>query len=123
MKKVLVIDDKEPLLMVLAETLQMLGFECLTASDGVTGIEMAKSNRPDLILCDLSLPLLDGFQVLAQIRQTESLSNIPFILCSGMNDGATRQKGLKAGADDVLGKPVSVADLMGALNRQLPAAA
>ena len=61
MKRVLVIDDDQSLLMMMAETLDMLGFQSLTALDGDTGVQLAIKHQPDLILCDLSMPSLDGF--------------------------------------------------------------
>ena len=123
MKKVLVIDDDETLTMVLVETLEMLGFETLTAADGATGIETAVTQAPDLILCDVSMPSMDGFETLQRIRETPSISKIPFVLCSGFSDQATRQKALKLGATDVVGKPVAVSDLLSMLNLHLKAAA
>src|SRR5438128_2517947 len=102
MKKVLVIDDDRSLVTMLVETLDLLGFQRLAALDGDTGIQMAIAHQPDLILCDLSMPALDGFGTVWQIRRTETIAQIPFILCSGFTDEATRQKAMKSGANDVI---------------------
>lgn len=123
MKKVLVIDDERALVGMLVEALDILGFEPLTALDGATGLEVAATQSPDLILCDLSMPTMDGFETLWHIRQTPATAKIPFILSSGFTDEATRQKALKLGANDVIGKPVSVANLLTILNQHLQEAA
>ena len=123
MNKVLVIDHDQTLVIRLAETLDMLGFESLVALDGPTGIQMAIAHNPDLILCDLSMPCMDGFETLSLLRQNEATAKIPFVLCSGFSDEATRQKAMKSGATAVIGKPVSVSDLLALLNQHLEEAA
>lgn len=123
MKRVLVIDDDRALAMMLVEALEMLGFQSLVAFDGATGIETAIAQKPDLILCDLNMPRMDGFQTVWQLRQTEATARIPLVLCSGYTDNATREKALKSGANGVIGKPVAIADLLALLNHHLQEAA
>jgi len=109
--------------MMLVEALEMLGFQSLVAFDGATGIETAIAQNPDLILCDLNMPRMDGFQTVWQLRHTDATARIPLVLCSGYNDNATREKALKSGATDVIGKPVPIADLLALLNQHLQEAA
>jgi CheY-like chemotaxis protein len=123
MKKILVIDDEENLLMMMVETLQILGFDALSAPDGARGIEMAIAQQPDLILCDLNMPAVDGLETLRTIRGTESTTHTPFVLLSGLADQATRQQAAKLGANDVMTKPFSTSELLSVLNLRLAKAA
>src|SRR5436190_18670090 len=81
--KVLVIDDTSEIRMVITESLKIYGFTTLAAEDGVSGIEMAQEHRPDLIICDINMPNIDGYGVLTAIRQNESTATTPFIFLSG----------------------------------------
>lgn len=123
MKRVLVIDDDQALAMMVVEAIEMLGFEPLYAFDGATGIELAVAKRPDLILCDVSMPRMDGFQTIWQLRQTEVTANIPSVLCSGYTDEGIRAKAIQSGATCVIGKPLSISDLCALLKQYLAEAA
>src|SRR5881275_610067 len=115
MKKILVIDDETALVTMLVEILEMLGYEAITASESREALQIAGLQKPDLILCDLSLPGVDGFGILDQIRQNPATAGIPFVLCSGYADDSTRKRAIASGAIDVLPKPVSIAGLTGLL--------
>ena len=123
MKRILIIEDEECLLMMMAETLQMLGYTALSAADGACGVQMAIAEQPDFIFCDLNMPGIDGIETLKMIRQTASTANIPFVLLSGFADPAIRRQAAKLGAADFLIKPLSSAELLSTLNSRMNKAA
>jgi pilus assembly protein CpaE len=111
--KVLVVDDDLNIQRVLVFTLKQEGFEVLVASDGSTGVEMARENQPDLILMDVAMPKLDGYAATQQIRAAEEAGKrVPIIMLTAEADVAERVKGLRAGADDDIVKPFHPLELM-----------
>jgi signal transduction histidine kinase len=91
----------------------------LTAGDGRTGIEIAKQEQPDLIICDINMPQLDGYGTLTALREEDSTATIPFIFLSGAADKLNMRRGMELGADDYLTKPFTHAELMAAVNTRL----
>ena len=118
-KKVLVIDDTQDIRFIISETLNMFGFHTLTAEDGVSGISMAQDNLPDLIICDINMPNLDGYGTLKAMREHEATAGIPFIFLSGATDKSDMRRGMELGADDYLTKPFTHKELMAAVNTRL----
>ncbi len=118
-KKVLVIDDSADILVVISEYLSMFGFTPYVAEDGRTGIQMAKQHHPDLIICDVTMPTMDGYETLTALRQDEATATIPFIFLSGAADKINMRKGMDLGADDYLTKPFTHKELMAAVNARL----
>jgi two-component system, sensor histidine kinase and response regulator len=118
-KKVLVIDDTQDIRFIISETLNLFGFHTLTAEDGVTGISMAQENLPDLIICDINMPNLDGYGTLKAMREHEATAGIPFIFLSGATDKSDMRRGMELGADDYLTKPFTHKELMAAVNTRL----
>lgn len=111
--KVLVVDDDLNIQRVLVFTLKQEGFEVLVASDGATGVEMAKEVQPDLILMDVAMPKLDGYAATQQIRAAEPAGRrVPIIMLTAEADVGERVKGLRAGADDDIVKPFHPLELM-----------
>jgi DNA-binding response OmpR family regulator len=119
MKKVLVIDDTPEIPMIIAESLNLYGFTTLAAEDGVTGIQIAREQVPDLIICDINMPKLDGYATLTAIRQDETTSTIPFIFLSGATEKISVRRGMEMGADDYLTKPFTHKELVSAVNTRL----
>lgn len=119
MKKVLVIDDQSEVLMIIGETLKYHGFVTLLAGDGESGIEMARRERPDLIICDVNMPNLDGYETLTRLRQDEATATTPFIFLSGAVERPSVRLGMELGADDYLTKPFLPSELMAAVNTRL----
>ncbi len=119
MKKVLVIDDTAEIRMIIEETLQMFGFDVVMAEDGESGIEMARQHLPDLIICDVHMPKLDGFGTLTGLRENESTATIPFIFLSGAVERPDVRRGMELGADDYLTKPFTTSELLAAVNARL----
>lgn len=117
--KVLAIDDSPEIRLIIGETLNLFGFTTLIAEDGSTGLEMAREVLPDLILCDINMPNLDGYGTLKAMREHEATASIPFIFLSGATDRVTVRKGMELGADDYLTKPFTPKELLAAVNTRL----
>ncbi|MCI0744081.1 MAG: response regulator [Verrucomicrobia subdivision 3 bacterium] len=118
-KKVLVIDDTQDIRMIIKESLNLYGFITLAAEDGATGIEMAQKHNPDLIICDINMPNMDGYATLTALRDSEATTTTPFIFLSGATDKINMRRGMELGADDYLTKPFTHKELMAAVNARL----
>jgi two-component system, sensor histidine kinase and response regulator len=119
MKKILVIDDSAEIREIIEQTLTCEGFRVLGAEDGVSGVELAKHELPDLILCDINMPNLDGFDTLALLRKEALTAAIPFIFLTGAAEKTYFRKGMELGADDFLNKPFNASELMAAVTARL----
>jgi len=111
MKKILIIDDEPDILESLAVMLSKQGLEALTASSGIEGIKKAQKEIPDIILLDVMMPEMDGFETCRKIKHTEQTKNVPVLLITALNDSESKVKGLDAGADDFISKPFNDAEL------------
>lgn len=109
-KKVLIVEDEPNIVDILSFNLSMEGYDTLEAYDGVTGLQLALEQNPDLILLDLMLPEMNGFDVCRKIR--ESGSSIPILMLTAREEEADKVLGLELGADDYITKPFSVRELM-----------
>jgi pilus assembly protein CpaE len=111
--KVLVVDDDLNIQRVLVFTLKQEGFEVVVASDGQSGVEMAREAQPDLILMDVAMPKLNGYAAIQQVRAAETAGKrVPIIMLTAEADVGERVKGLRAGADDDIVKPFHPLELM-----------
>lgn len=119
MATILIIEDEAPIRDNLRQLLQLEGYAVLEAADGISGVEAALASRPDLILCDILMPGVDGYGVLAELRGTPELTAIPFVFLTASASLEDRSQALKRGADDYLIKPVKIADLLAAIKQQL----
>ncbi len=119
MKKVLVVDDTEDIRMIIAETLNLYGFSTLSAGDGNSAIQIAEKQLPDLIICDVNMPNIDGYGTLTAIRQNAATATIPFIFLTGITDKLNMRRGMELGADDYLTKPFTHKELLAAVNTRL----
>lgn len=108
-QKILVVDDESSVSSLLAYNLRKVGYEPLVAADGRTALQMAKQARPDLILLDLMLPVLDGLEVCRQLRKT---GDVPIIMITARGEEIDRVVGLELGADDYVSKPFSIRELL-----------
>ena len=106
MTKILLVEDNEMNRDMLSRRLQRKGFEVLIAVDGEEGVSMAKSEKPDLVLMDMSLPKIDGWEATRQLRAEESTRELPVIALTAHAMAGDREKYLAAGFDDYLTKPI-----------------
>ena len=119
MVKILLIEDDELVRENVLELLDAEGFETYAAENGRMGTIMAQQKTPDLILCDVMMPELDGYGVLEQVRQNHQTTTIPFIFLTAKAAKGDFRSGMEKGADDYLTKPFTRAELLGAVNTQL----
>jgi CheY-like chemotaxis protein len=115
MKKVLVIDDMHALREEIMATLEFEGYDCQGAADGFAGLQLARTSAPDLILCDVMMPGLDGFATLERLRADPLTVGIPLVFLTAMADRESIERGLAMGAQDYLVKPLGAGRLLEAV--------
>ena len=116
MKKILLVEDNEMNRDMLSRRLVRNGFEVVMAVDGAQGIVMAQSERPDLILMDMSLPVVDGWEATRRVRTSEATSAIPIIALTAHAMSGDREKAIEAGCDDYDTKPIEMPRLLEKIN-------
>jgi CheY-like chemotaxis protein len=119
MRKLLVIDDHDAIRENISEILSLAGYAVLTAGNGKKGVEKALKDLPDLIICDIMMPELDGYGVLHLLRKNPSTENIPFIFLTAKTARGDFRKGMEMGADDYITKPFDDIDLLNAVEIRL----
>ena len=119
MKKILVIEDNFDVRENIVELLQLSGYTVLDAENGRIGVQKALLDHPDLILCDVMMPELDGFGVLHILEKTPQTANIPFIFLTAKTENSDRRKGMNLGADDYITKPYDELELLEAVEMRL----
>jgi len=119
MKSILVIDDNADIRSVIFATLAYAGYTVRQAGNGRDGVLMVLAERPDLILCDVQMPEMDGYRTLAAIRECPGTAAIPFILMSGSVGQAEFRQAMVCGADDYLTKPFTARELIKAVESRL----
>jgi DNA-binding NarL/FixJ family response regulator len=119
MKTILIIEDQAEMRENLVTILEMEGYEVLEAADGREGITIAKEDKPDLILCDVMMPHLDGHGVLRELRADRTITGTPFIFLTARGEKQDQRQGMNLGADDYLTKPVTASDLLTAVQARL----
>lgn len=119
MIKILVIEDEDAIRENLIDLLEISNFEALSADNGKTGLELATQLCPDLILCDVMMPEMDGYEVLAHLRSQPRTATIPFIFLSAKAARPDLRQGMNLGADDYLTKPYTPDEILGAIASRL----
>ncbi len=119
MAKILIIEDNLEVRENLAEILELSGYEVEQAADGKEGVNLAKNSNPDLILCDIMLPVLDGFGILQIVSRDSKLKNIPFIFLTAKTELVDMRKGMNLGADDYITKPFQKDELLSVVEMRL----
>ncbi len=119
MKRILIIDDEEWLREMMLLALRQRGFEVIEAENGERGIDLARKELPDLILCDVNMDKVDGYLTLSSLRSEPLTAAIPFILMTGLADQAGMRHGMELGADDYLPKPFTIEALYAAVDARL----
>jgi signal transduction histidine kinase len=118
-RKILVIDDEADFRQVIIRFLSKQGFTVVAAADGKSGVGLAAETLPDLIVCDLNMSGMGGYEVLAALRRDPKLADIPLIFLTGQSQPSQVRQGMSLGADDYLTKPVNLDDLLGAVKVRL----
>lgn len=119
MKKILVIEDNKDILENTAELLELSNYKVFKAANGKEGVEQALAQTPDLILCDIMMPELDGYGVLHMVQKHPDLQNVPFIFLTALTEKHDIRKGMSLGADDYISKPFDTTDLLNAIENRL----
>jgi two-component system cell cycle response regulator DivK len=119
--RILLVEDNHDNLTLIADFLQVLDYEVFFASDGAQGVQMARELHPDLILMDLSLPIMDGWSATRLLKADEKYSVIPIIALTAHAMKGDRERALAAGCDDYVTKPLNLMELAGKLTHWLAA--
>lgn len=120
MARILCIDDEAAIRRLIVEELRDAGHEPIEAADGETGLALIASQRPDLVLCDISMPKLDGYQVLERMRALgPDFRLMPFVYLSAMAEPRQVTAGKRLGADDYITKPIAFEELVATIERRL----
>jgi CheY-like chemotaxis protein len=119
MAKVLLVEDNEMNRDILSRRLSRRGYVVVFAMDGLQGVEMARSEKPDIILMDMSLPMMDGWEATRRIKSDDAMRNVPVIGLTAHAMSGDREKALKAGCDDYDTKPVELDRLIEKIERLL----
>src|SRR5919205_2757800 len=119
MKSILVIDDNKDIRENTAEILDLAGYKTITAENGKKGVEQALKEKPDVIVCDIMMPELDGYGVLHLLRKNPDAQNIPFIFLTAKTERSDFGKGMEMGADDYVTKPFEDIELLNAIDVRL----
>lgn len=119
MQTILVIDDTEDVRNLVSNVLANYGFTVREASSGKQGVEMLAQEKPDLVLCDVNMPAMTGYETLAAVRDSSDTASIPFILMTGLVSRDGFRRGMVCGADDYLVKPFTPAELIDAVMSRL----
>ena len=119
MNTILLIEDNPEIRENTAEILELANYNVITAENGKAGIEKAHADRPDLIICDIMMPVLDGYGVLHMLNKSEELSDIPFIFLTAKAERPDYRKGMEMGADDYVTKPFTEVELLNTIEQRL----
>ncbi len=119
MKKILVVEDMVDVRENIQEILEISGYQVVAAADGADGVDKALEERPDIILCDVMMPRLDGFTVLNILSKRPETSDIPFVFLTAKSEKEDFRKGMDLGADDYLTKPFTVEELLNVIETRL----
>jgi two-component system sensor histidine kinase/response regulator len=119
MQTILVIEDEEAVRANILELLEAEDFEALAAENGEIGVQLAQQHIPDLIICDVRMPGMDGYEVLKRVREDAATAAIPFIFLTAHSDKTDLRRGMELGADDYLTKPCTPTELLQAIAARL----
>lgn len=119
MKKILVIEDEASLRNEISDVLNFEGFEVVQADNGLDGEKMAKTHLPDVILCDIMMPGINGMELLSRLRSQDTTNRIPFIFMSALSERRHLRSGMELGADDYITKPFTIQEILKAIRTRL----
>jgi len=118
-KRILIVDDEPNIVLMLQARLQANGFECLTAEDGLSALELAKKEKPDLIILDLMLPKMDGYKVCGLLKKDARYAKIPIVMFTARAQDEDKNLGEEVGADAYIVKPFEPQVLLGKIQELL----
>ena len=118
--KILVVDDEPDVVMFIARTLNSEGFDVISAYDGISALDLAENESPDLIVLDIMMPMMSGYEVCEQLKGNPQTQNIPIVCVSSAHNPNARDRTLEVGAATLLLKPFSPAELVAQIKRHLP---
>ena len=118
-QKILVIDDEDDYRAMIRVTLKMIGYDVIEASNGLDGLAAARKHRPDLVLCDIKMPEMDGYTLLGRLKEDPECAAIPFVFLTGNAAKSDMRQGMQLGADDYLTKPFTSDELITAIKTRL----
>lgn len=119
--RILVVDDEPDVVSLVKRTLLAEGFEVLEAFDGIAALDLAAKERPDLVLLDIMMPMMSGYEVCEELKRDPDTQDIPVICLTSAHTPEARAQGFKAGADEVVTKPFLPAELVAQIRRRLDA--
>jgi len=119
MKKILLIEDNDDIRNNTAEILELSNYKVIVAENGKIGVEKAIEHTPDLIICDIMMPVLDGYGVLHAVHKNDAIKNTPFIFLTAKTERGDFRKGMELGADDYITKPFDGTELLNAVDSRL----
>lgn len=112
MANILIIEDEQIILENLKDLLEMYGYNCFTANNGADGLRLGRQILPDLILCDITLPGLNGFEIKTELNNNDTTATIPFVYLTARAEKSSQLQGLNLGAADFIIKPFKINDLV-----------
>src|SRR5881227_1670750 len=119
MKKILLIEDNDDIRDNTAEILELSNYKVIVAENGKVGVEKAIMHTPDLIICDIMMPVLDGYGVLHALQRNDALKHTPFIFLTAKTERGDFRKGMELGADDYITKPFDGTELLNTVDRRI----
>lgn len=119
-KRILVVDDEPDMLLAIKMRLEATGYQVLTATDGMEGLNMARREKPDLIILDIMLPKMNGYKVSRLLKFDEEYKHIPIVMLTALAGENDRTTGVQTGADAYITKPFETAQLLDTIRRFLP---
>ena len=120
--KILIVDDEPDVVLFIARTLKSEGFDVISAYDGISALDLAETESPDLMLLDIMMPMMSGYEVCEQLKSNPQTQHIPVVCVSSAHNPHARDRSRDAGAATLLLKPFSPAELVAQIKRHLPQA-
>ncbi|HEY0273914.1 MAG TPA: response regulator, partial [Chitinophaga sp.] len=119
MATILLIEDNDDIRENTAEILELANYKVFTAPDGKAGVQLALEQRPDLVICDITMPVLDGYGVLHLLHKNEAMQTMPFIFLTAKAERSDIRRGMELGADDYITKPFDATEPLNAIESRL----
>lgn len=119
MAKILVVDDEEHIVMILKDSLEFSGFQVVTAYNGMEALERVEQDHPDLVVLDIGMPKLDGWEVCRRLKSDEKTKDVPIIILTAYAQASDQRKGAQLGADRFVTKPCDLTYLVEEINTLL----